>query len=123
MQGGQGTRQTNRTSRKRLVSISRQVAVDVGGVFWLGLRGFSLWNLYRKTRIFAGFPSNQYQKMRAQRPHLLSHFVGARGKNWIFAIRIPLQIAPQTRPDPVKIRAVFGTVTPHQFFVDYPATR
>ena len=64
-------RQTNRASRKRLVSISRQVAVDVGGVFWLGLRGFSLWNLYRKTRIFslAHFFSNQ--KMREVFPHLL----------------------------------------------------
>ena len=72
MHGGAGhPSQTSRASRKRLGSTSRQVAVAVGGVFWLGLRGFSLWDSYRKTRIFAGFPSNQYQKMRGQPPHLL----------------------------------------------------
>ena len=53
------------------MSISRQVAVAVGGLFWLGLRGFSLWDSYRKTRIFAGLPSNLHQKMWGLPPHLL----------------------------------------------------
>jgi hypothetical protein len=56
-------------------------------------------------------------------PHLLSYFSGASDQNWILAIRTPLQKASQTRPDPVRIRAVFGTASLHQFFLDYLATR
>ena len=43
-------------------------------------------------------------------------------QNWSLARTIPLQVPSQTRPDPVRIRAVFGTASPSAF-LDYLATR
>ena len=88
-----------------------------------GLRGFSLRDSYRKTPVLVGCTWKVAQKMRALRPHLLSHFVGARTKHPNCAVRNPRRTASWTWPKPVKIRAVFGAVSLHQFFVDYLATR
>ena len=88
-----------------------------------GLRGKIPRDSHRKTPVLLGCTRKVAQKMRAQRPHLLSYFSSPSEQNSILARTIPRQKASQTRPDPVRIRAVFGTASLHQFFLDYLATR
>ena len=90
-----------------------------------GLRRFLPRDPYRKTPVFVTRTYKVAQKMRAQRSHLLSYFSSPYDKNCSLARTIPRQKASQTRPDPdpVRIRAVFGTTSLHQFFLDYLATR